>query len=61
MSPTFSVKDLRPYHGEDLRASLFFFSQLWGRINVGASTPTIRNLGLIMKNSNSGGCEALET
>ena len=22
--PTFNVKDLRPYHGEDLRASLFF-------------------------------------
>ena len=21
----FNVKDLRPYHGEDLRASLFFF------------------------------------
>ena len=26
--PTFNVKDLRPYNGEDLRASLF--SQLWG-------------------------------
>ena len=26
--PTFNVKDLRLYHGEDLRASLF--SQLWG-------------------------------
>ena len=26
--PTFNVKDLRPYHGEDLKASLFFFSQL---------------------------------
>ena len=23
--PTFKVKDLRPYHGEDLRTSLFFF------------------------------------
>ena len=23
--PTFNVKDLRPYHGEDLRASFFFF------------------------------------
>ena len=32
--PTFNVKDLRPYHGEDLRASLF--SQLWG-IDAGAS------------------------
>ena len=21
--PTFNVKDLRPYHGEDLRASIF--------------------------------------
>ena len=27
-SPVFNVKDLRPYHGEELRASLF--SQLWG-------------------------------
>ena len=26
--PTFNVKELRPYHGEDLRASLF--SRLWG-------------------------------
>ena len=24
-SPTFNVKDLRPYHGEDLRTSLFFY------------------------------------
>ena len=32
--PTFNVKDLRPYHDEDLRASLF--SQLWG-IDTGAS------------------------
>ena len=23
-SPTFNVKDLRPYHGEDLRTSLFY-------------------------------------
>ena len=28
ISPMFKVKDLRAYHGEDLRASLF--SQLWG-------------------------------
>ena len=27
-SPTFNVKDLRPYHGEDLKTSLFY--QLWG-------------------------------
>ena len=32
--PTFNVKDLMPYHGEDSRASLF--SQLWG-IDAGAS------------------------
>ena len=37
---TFNVKDLRPYHGEDLRASLF--SQLWG-IDAGASTTNIEN------------------
>ena len=56
--PTFNVKDLRPYHGEDLRESLF--SQLW-RIDVGASTTYIGNSILIMENSNSGGCETLET
>ena len=28
ISPIFNVKDLRPYHGEYLRASLFF--ELWG-------------------------------
>ena len=33
--PTFNVKDLRPYQGEDLRA--IPFSQLWG-IDAGAST-----------------------
>ena len=45
VSPMFNVKDLRAYHDEDLRASLF--SQLWG-INVGASinTPNIRSLAL---------------
>ena len=56
--PTFNVKDLRPYHGEDLRASLF--SQLWG-IDVGASATYIGNLILVMKNSDLGGCETLET
>ena len=34
ISPMFNVKELRAYHGEDLRASLF--SQLWG-IDAGAS------------------------
>ena len=38
--PTFNVKDLRPYHGEDLRASLF--SQLWW-IDAGASTTNNEN------------------
>ena len=50
--PTFNVKDLRPYQGEDLRAS--FFSQLWG-IDAGASTTNNGNSIFIMKNSNSGG------
>ena len=27
VSPTFNVKNLRPYHGEDLKIS--FFYQLW--------------------------------
>ena len=56
--PTFNAKYLRPYHGEDLRASLF--SQLWG-IDAKALTPTTRNLGLIMENLDSRGYEALET
>ena len=38
--PTFNVKDLRSYHDEDLRASIF--SQLWG-IDAGASTTNIEN------------------
>ena len=38
--PTFNVKYLRPYHGANLRASLFF--QVWG-IDVGASTTNIGN------------------
>ena len=38
--PTFNVKDLRPYHGANLRASLF--SQVWG-VNAGASTTNIEN------------------
>ena len=38
--PTFNVKDLRPYHSEDLRGNLF--SQLWG-IDAGAFTTDIGN------------------
>ena len=56
--PTFNVKDLRPYYDKDLRESLF--SQLWG-IYAGASTTYIRNSILIMENSNSRGCETMET
>ena len=56
ISPTFDVKDLRPYLGENLRAS--FFYQLWG-IDVEVSTTTIVNSILIMKNLDSGGCETL--
>ena len=52
--PTFNVKDLRSYRGDDLRASLF--SQLWG-IDARESTIKIGNLILIMENSNLGGCE----
>ena len=54
---TFNVKDLRPYHVEDLRASPF--SQLWG-IDARASTTNIGNKFLIMKNSYLGGCETFE-
>ena len=48
ISPMFNVKDLRAYHGEDFRVSLF--SQLWG-IDAGASinTPNIRNSALIIE------------
>ena len=48
ISPMFNVKDLRAYHGEDLRASLF--SQLWG-IYAGASInrPNIGSSALIIK------------
>ena len=56
--PTFNVKDLRSYHGQDLRVSLF--SQLWG-IDAGDFTTYIGNLILIMENSYSGGYETLET
>ena len=56
ISPTFNVKDLRPYHGEDLRTSLF--SQL-RRIDARAYTTNIGNLTLIIENSNSGGCKTL--
>ena len=56
--PTFNVKDLRSYHGEDLRASLF--PQLWG-IDAGVSTTYIGNSILIMENSHFGGYETLGT
>ena len=56
--PTFNVKDLRSYYGEDLRISLF--SQLWG-IGVGAFTTYIGNSILIIENLDLGGCETLET
>ena len=56
--PTFNVKDLRPYHGEDLRQVFFF--QLW-RIDARSSTTYIENSILILENSDSGGCETLET
>ena len=55
---TSKVKDLRSYQGEDLRASLF--SPPRG-IYAGVSTTNIGNLILILKNSNSGGCETLKT
>ena len=60
ISPMFNVKDLRAYHGEDLRASLF--SQLWG-IDAGASinTPNIGSLALIIEELDWGGQEALNT
>ena len=50
--PTSNVKDLRLYHGEDSRASLF--SQLWG-IDTGVFTTNIGNLIFIMENSDLGG------
>ena len=56
--PASNVKDLRSYQGEDLRASLF--SQPWG-IDARASTTNIGNSILIIENSDSGGCETLET
>ena len=60
ISPMFNVKDLRAYHGEDLRASLF--SQLWG-IDAGASinTPNIGNSALIIEELDWGGQDALNT
>ena len=60
ISPMFNVKDLRAYHGEDLRASLF--SQLWG-IDAGASinTPNIGNSSLIIEELDWGGQDALNT
>ena len=56
--PTFNVKDLMPYYGEDSRASLF--SQLWG-IDAEASIINIRNSIFIMENSNSRGLGTFET
>ena len=56
ISPIFNVKDLRSYHGKDLRASLI--SELWG-IDTGASTTTNGNLTLIMENSDLEGCKAV--
>ena len=56
--PISNVKDLRPYHGEDLRSSIC--SQLWG-IDAEASTTYNENSILIMENSYSGGCETLDT
>ena len=48
VSPMFNIKDLRAYHDEDLRASLF--SQLWG-IDARASinTPNIESSALIIE------------
>ena len=56
----FNVKDLRDYHDEDLRASLF--SQLWG-IDAGASinTPNVGNSALIIEELDWGGQDALNT
>ena len=60
ISPMFNVKDLRAYHDEDLRASLFF--QLWG-IDARASINTL-NIGssaLIIEEFDWGGKKALNT
>ena len=56
----FNVKDLRAYHGEDLRASLF--SQLWG-IDAGASINTLNigNSALIIEELDWGGHDTLNT
>ena len=56
--PTFNSKDLRSYHGEDLRASLFF--QQLG-IDAGASTKNNENSIFNMANSDSRGFDTLET
>ena len=60
ISPMFNVKDLRAYHGEDLRVSLF--SQLWG-IDAGAfiNTPNIGNSALIIEELDWGGQDVLNT
>ena len=55
-SHAFNVKDMRPYHGEDLRTSLF--SQLWG-IDVGFSSTNIDNSPFIMEDLDLEGCKDL--
>ena len=55
VSPTFNVKDLRPYHGEELMENLFFF-QLWG-IDARTFATNIENSTSIMENSDLGGGE----
>ena len=56
--PTFNVKDLRSYDGEDLREILF--SHIRG-IGARAYITYIGNSILIMENSYLGDCETLET
>ena len=56
ISHIFNVKDLRLYHGEELRTSLF--SKLW-RIDAGAPTTTNGNLTSIMEYLDLEGCKAI--
>ena len=60
ISLMFNVKDLRAYHDEDLRVSLF--SQLW-EIDTGASinTPNIESSSLIIEELDWGCQKALNT
>ena len=60
ISQMFNVKDLRAYHGEDLRASLF--SQLLG-IDAESSinTPNIGSSALSIEEFDWGGQKALNT